>query len=288
MRFQICINLNKKYGKQLSLQVNKHHNISKEQEQAQVELLKALTATDPRQALTSLKESGQLALLIPEMEKAYDMCQQTRHHDGTVWEHTLRVVEKVPNKPLLRLTALLHDIGKVETKTIDENGVGHFYKHEQVGADMAGEIMWRLGFSHADIDYAQTLIEEHMRLKCFADFKFTNKRLRKLKWDVGDELLDDLLELCHADSCSCAPASQCPDLVPQLREALAVFQDEPSKLVLPVNGNDIMQIFGIEPGPKVKEYLTMVEDMVLENPEIGSSEIFNFLQKHKNDGTHGS
>jgi len=188
----------------------------------------------------------------------------------------------------MSITALLHDIGKIETKTVDENGVGHFYKHEQVGADMAGEIMWRLGFSHYDIDYVQTLIEEHMRLKCFADRKFTNKRLRKLKWDVGEDLLDDLLDLCHADSCSCAPASQCPDLVPQLREALAAFQDDPPKLVLPINGNDIMQIFGIEPGPKVREYLAMAEAMVLENPEIGRLEILGKLQKYKSDDANRS
>ena len=183
-------------------------------------LLTVLTTEKPSHGLNELRETGVMEIIIPDMMPTYNTWQ-TIHHHSFVWDHILRVVDKVPNKPLLRLAALLHDIGKPETLTVGENGATHFYGHEAVSAKMAETAMRDLKFSDEDIHYVKTLVKEHMRLGNYANSNPTRRALRRLLRDVGNDYFDDFLELCHADKTSCAEESQREDLASRVRAMLA-------------------------------------------------------------------
>ena len=99
-------------------------------ERIQTELVKLLTSPNP-QEMRKVYESGIADVVLPEFSRLMETTQENPHHCYTVREHTLRVLENVPNDKVLRLAALFHDIAKPVCKTVDEKGVAHFYGHPQ-------------------------------------------------------------------------------------------------------------------------------------------------------------
>ncbi len=102
-----------------------------------------------------------LAVVLPELAPMFGLCQHNPHHCYDVWEHTVRTVEAIPAQPVLRWTMLLHDSGKPHTYTIDEAGVGHFYGHPKVSAELAHQILMRLRAPNALRTQVETLVEFH-------------------------------------------------------------------------------------------------------------------------------
>ena len=117
------------------------------------ELLKILTAPNPVSGVRLLSETGLLYLVLPEVHNLWNFSQKSQWHTLDVFEHTLDVLQKMSvltPDPILRLAALLHDIGKAKTRTIDEDKHYHFYKHDLVGSEMAYEVCERLKLSNAN------------------------------------------------------------------------------------------------------------------------------------------
>src|SRR3712207_801724 len=94
------------------------------------------------EALTEMRNTGVLEMLFPSLQTLYNFPQNSPYHCYDLWEHTLHVVQSVPNDLILRLAAIFHDIGKPLTKTVDEKtGYYHFYGHEKKGAEIIGRIL---------------------------------------------------------------------------------------------------------------------------------------------------
>lgn len=98
-----------------------------------------------QQAAGILREYSEIvSVFLPEIKPAVGFCQHSPYHKYDVWEHTLHVIEKVPARPSLRLAALFHDLGKPSCFTLDHSGIGHFYGHADIGAQLAQTALRRL------------------------------------------------------------------------------------------------------------------------------------------------
>lgn len=133
--------------------------------------------------------------LIPELTLCFDFDQHSKYHKYDVYEHTVRAVDAVPAEDvLLRRVMLLHDLGKPVTFRLDEKGVGHFKTHAKVGAEIAGKVLKRLGYSSDTIDKMCELIHWHS-----VDM-FTEEEARQVLSELGAEKFVRLMEVKIADN----------------------------------------------------------------------------------------
>ena len=262
--------------------VNRLSIITKER--IQDELNKMLVCDNPVMALNLIKEIGAMKYIIPELEETYGL-KQNKYHFGDVWEHTLKVVENTRNDLVLRMAALLHDIGKIKTGTVDENGNLHFYRHEIVSSEMCDTILRRLKYSNDFIRKVQVLVKNHMRTKNFGKYcaYMKDKTLRKMQYELGDDMMK-CLELIDADNKAHAPEYCMPNQVENIVKRLKQFKEEGTSMEnykLPVNGNDVMKVLGIEPCAKVKECLYWLLKFAFNNPKISREELLTKIKQYE-------
>ena len=207
-----------------------------------------------------------LCQVIPQLTPLVGFDQKNAHHAYDVFTHTAHVVEAVPGDLPLRWAALLHDIGKPETFTLDDAGTGHFYGHAQVSADIADSILRQLKAPTQLREQVVLLIGLHMT-KLEPDKRLLRRRLSRL----GEETLLQLLCLQEADMGSKGtgiPAESAQ--FPQLRQLLAEIKAENACLSLKnlaVNGRDLMAlgITGKAIGNTLHNLLEQVMDEQLPN-----------------------
>lgn len=203
-----------------------------------------------------------LVVVVPEIGPTVGFQQNNSHHHLDVWEHTLAVVKAAPNVPVLRLAALLHDLGKPECHTVDEAGRGHFYGHAARSADIARDVMSRLRFSDDMRRRIVTLVEHHGDILTDAPSRRT---VRRMMASLGTDVFRDLLALRRADiaghkieTCghALAACAQFEALLAELEAEEACF----SLKDLVVRGGDIMELGyrGPEVGVKLRELLEAV------------------------------
>ena len=208
-----------------------------------------------------------LAQAIPELAPMVDFEQHSPHHTYDLYTHTAHVVEAVPDKLTLRWAALLHDIGKVPTFTLDENGRGHFHGHAEESARMADEILRRLKAPNALREHVVMLVAGHM-LPLEPDKKLLRRRLGKF----GKEAVYDLLTLQKADfSAKGTGVQEETDSFAKVEALLGEIAQEDACLTvsdLALNGRDILAL-GVEPGAHVGACMTFllnqVQDELLPN-----------------------
>lgn len=235
------------------------------QERIRDEICKTLVTDHPAQGLKLLYEAGLLAYILPEVE-ALRGVEQPPHHKLDVYEHTLLVVQMVPVCLEVRLAALLHDIAKPATKTIDDRGNSHFYEHEDVGAEMARDILRRLRFGNETVEYVSKIIKLHMRVNGYSS-KWSNGSVRRLFVDAGD-VLDDLLDLAIADGASDrherreAVEARIDELRERIAHVQALAMQQP--LTPPLNGDELMALFNRPAGPWLKPLKRHLHDLVIE------------------------
>ena len=241
------------------------------------ELRKMLLSERPARALTLLDAGGLMETLLPEVFACHGV-EQGSYHTHDVFGHTLLVVQKTVEvaRPdlVLRLAALLHDVGKPRTATPD----GAFHGHAEVGAEMAREALARLRFSNAEIDRVARLVQLHLRPVFYAS-EWGDGAVRRLARDAGD-LLWTLMALARADvAASAYPFSRKLDeLEARLRAALS---ETPSRMRIPIRGGDIMRIRGLSPGPEVGRIKTALEELVLEGTLPPDREaLLDYLRLH--------
>lgn len=239
------------------------------QERITDELNKILVCKNPCIGLEFIRTTGLLEYVLPEFVETVTM-GQNKFHFGTVWEHTLAVVNQVEPKLENRLAALFHDIGKIKTKSIDENGNVHFYQHELKSADLTEVILTRMKYPTDTIKLAKKAIINHMRTKSFGDgCNVKDKSLRKLQYVLGNDI-DLCLDVIDADNKSHAIEYCMPNQVSLIKSTLEKMRNDGldcTFIKLPINGNDIMQILNIEPSSVVKEIIKKLTDLYISNPK---------------------
>lgn len=129
-------------------------------ERIQTELVKLVTSGHP-EFLKKAWELGITKVILPEFDRAMESEQNNPNHAYSVGEHTLKVMQNVPPDKVMRLAALFHDLGKVDTKTTDEQGVDHFYGHPEVSAQIAAGVFNRLKFDNDTKTKVCRLVETH-------------------------------------------------------------------------------------------------------------------------------
>ena len=233
-------------------------------ERIREEFVKILLCARVLPALEMLRETGLLDVFAPELA-AMNGVTQNIYHIYDVWTHTIKIVEAIPARMgiILRLAALLHDVGKPSTKSTDENGAVHFYHHEREGAQIARRMMQRLKFSNSEIDEVAFLISMHLRVGEYRK-QWSDAAVRRLIRDAGDHL-DDLILLTQADKAASNPRTSNVDLA-ALRHHIAAVRDKLAgqRITSPLDGREIIKLLGIDPGPQVKEVKNYLENLIIE------------------------
>jgi len=240
------------------------------------ELIKIIMSERGADGIEMLRELCLLKYIIPELEEGYGV-SQNKHHIYEVYEHSLRSLryacERGFNK-YVRLAALLHDIGKPRTK----RGKGlnaTFYNHEIVGAKMTNRLLNRLKFSKKDIEKIVKLVRYH--LFYYNVDEVGESSVRRLVRQVGLENIDELLEVRMADRIGSGVPKAEPYKLRHLRYIIEkVSQDPISVTKLKVNGEDVMKILKIKPGPKIGQVLDVLLGYVLNEPKKNKRD---FLEK---------
>lgn len=249
-------------------------------ERIHIELTKLLLSGHPEEIRTAC-ELGVTKVVLPEFDKMMETEQNNRHHMYTVGEHSIRVVQEVPPTEALRWAALLHDVGKPDTKFSDDAG-DHFYQHNQVGEKMAGGILRRLKFDNATIDRVKRLVLWH-------DYgmggQVTLKSFRRSLSKMGADLFPDYVCLKRADI-----LAQSSYMREEKLESLEVLKGYYKKIQeekqclslkeLAVTGRDLIEQ-GMEPGRDIGEMLSYLLECVLEEPEQNQKEILLQLARER-------
>lgn len=250
-------------------------NISKER--IREELNKILLADNPSKGFYLIRDLCLLNDIIPEMRLCVNFKQRNPYHNSDVFNHTMSVLDKTKKDLIIRLSALLHDIGKPECFTLDEEGIGHFYNHNNVSADIAEEVLKRLKYDNKTIKSVKILVKEHMT----KHNDLSDKGIKRLIKRVEEENLSRLFDLQRADVKGSKPPydmSQIDYLTGRCNEILNEKQPLNVK-DLGINGYDLMNM-GIKPGKEIGEILEYLLDIVLENPKSNDKEkLINIVEK---------
>lgn len=211
-----------------------------------------------------LHDSGVLAVVLPELDATVDFSQEAGRRHKDVWEHTKQVVLQSSARPLVRWSALLHDIGKVPTRVLLPDGRVTFHRHPEVGARMFDPIARRFDFGRAERREIRFLILHHLRANAYEP-GWTDAAVRRFDLEMGQHL-EALIDLSLADVTSRRPgrkeeaARNVEALVARIKAVRELDARVPP--LPPGLGNAIMEAFAIPPSRRVGELRKLCEDAI--------------------------
>ncbi|MFH1950748.1 MAG: CCA tRNA nucleotidyltransferase [Pseudomonadota bacterium] len=244
-------------------------------ERIREELIKILMAPRPSRAFNIMVRTGLLKEFFPELLEGY-LKRQNHYHRYTILKHIMETVDHIKPDPVLRLTALLHDIAKPRVRTKTE-GKWRFHGHEKASALLAEEILDRLRFSHELTKKVINLIRHHM---IGYDSGWSDAAVRRLIRRVGVEQISDLLAFRRADILAHGLKSENPRISNELEKRVReeIRRQAPIRREdLAVDGNVVMEITGLSPGPTVGKILKELNEKVLDHPELNNREDLSAL-----------
>ncbi|CAB4331286.1 unannotated protein [freshwater metagenome] len=244
------------------------------------EFIKLLMSPNPRIGITILVDTGLAAMVLPEIPKLRLEIDEHHHHKD-VYEHSITVLEQAiaqeerlggPNL-VIRLAALLHDIGKPKTRNLIEGGGVSFHHHEVVGARLTKARLKALRFDNETIDAVETLVALHLRFHGYGDGEWTDSAVRRYVRDSG-ELLVHLHVLTRAD-CTTRNAKKADRLARtydglEARIAKLAEEEELSKIRPDLDGAQVMQLLGIKPSADVGKALDFLMELRMEHGPLGA------------------
>lgn len=242
------------------------------------EFSKMITSEKPSYYLLLLEESGILDVIFPELKRTVGFVQFSPYHDKTLFDHLICVMDYVKPDLSLRLAALFHDISKVDTLSIGEDGRGHFYGHEILGADLVEEILKKYRLPNKTIEKVKILILDHMKVHA----EMSDKALRRQIKRVGRENVLDLYDLLIAD-CKATRIDRDASFIINRKNRVKELLDEKemkTEKFLEINGNDIKSL-GFSEGKLIGEILKELENLVLEDPEKNNrAYLIEYIEKN--------
>jgi poly(A) polymerase len=257
------------------------------------EFIKILMSKNPRTGITLLVETGLAEIVLPEIPKLRLEIDEHHHHKD-VYEHSITVLEQAishedrlggPNL-IIRLAALLHDIGKPKTRNLIAGGGVSFHHHEIVGARLTKTRLKNLRFDGDTIDQVETLVALHLRFHGYGDGEWTDSAVRRYVRDAGD-LLVHLHVLTRAD-CTTRNAKKAERLAKtydalEARIAKLMEEEELSKIRPDLDGAQVMKLLDIKPSAAVGKALDYLLELRLENGPLGeeraTEELLNWWSK---------
>ncbi len=252
-------------------------------ERIRTELEKLVVSEHPEK-LTEAYQLGLLDIFLPELSKCMECVQNNPHHCYTVGGHILHSVMAVRRDRILRLTMLLHDVGKPRVKTTDENGIDHFHGHVPASAEMADSILRRLKYDNDTRKKVTALVAWHDR-----QLGDTKARVRRNVAELGTELFPLLLEVKRADVAAQSDYQRAEKLA-RIDAWEKTYQEilEAGDCLcirdLAVGGKDLMET-GIRPGQQMGQILQSMLEEVLRHPSHNTAE---WLLNHLELGTPGA
>ncbi len=247
------------------------------------EFSKLIVAPDPGPALWGLIETGLVDQFLPEL-RVLAMAQDPIHRHKDVLAHSVAVTQKASPRLRLRLAALLHDVGKPDTREFGKRGVS-FHHHEVVGARMARDRLRALRYPKDLVKDVQQLVFLHLRPHTLK-MGWTDSAVRRYVRDAG-HLLEDLNELvrCDVTTGNEKRARAIQSRIDELEERIETLreQEEIASLRAPINGNDVIDYLGVEPGPIVGEIMGMLLERRIEEGEYSAAEAFAMVRSFARD-----
>lgn len=235
-------------------------------ERIREELVKLITSDHPERMI-DLYEAGATKVFLPEFDLCMETPQTNPYHCYDVGRHIVASMCAIRNDPLLRITMLLHDIAKPATRTVEENGTDHFFRHPEESAVMGRTILKRLKFDNRTIRRATALIRYHdMHL----GKKPTHASMRRMMHILGREDFPLLIEVVAADNAAKSPAMQEKKKeelthIQTLYEDILAAGDAVELKDLVIDGGDLISL-GIGEGREVGRILDLLMEDVLDTP----------------------
>ena len=234
-------------------------------ERIAAELEKLLVSPHPEK-LKMAYECGITAVILPEFDRCMETAQNNPHHKYSVGEHTIVSIGNARPDRILRYTMLMHDMGKPSCKTTDEQGIDHFYGHQEVSAQMANDILRRLKSDNETRRSVSKLVRYH-DLTC----GLTGKSVRKAISLIGEDLFPLYLEVKDADTRAQSDFrfQEKMDYLEEVRLLYRKILEEGDCLSLKdlaVNGKDLIAA-GMKPGREIGEVLGAMYRDVIDDPE---------------------
>jgi poly(A) polymerase len=262
-------------------------------ERVRDEFTKMLMSKNPRTGITILVETGLAEIVLPEIPKLRLEIDEHHHHKD-VYEHSITVLEQAishedrlggPNL-IIRLAALLHDIGKPKTRNLIPGGGVSFHHHEIVGARLTKSRLKALRFDGDTIEQVETLVALHLRFHGYGDGEWTDSAVRRYVRDAGD-LLIHLHVLTRAD-CTTRNAKKAERLAKtydglEARIAKLMEEEELSRIRPDLDGAQVMKLLDIKPSAAVGKALDYLLELRLEHGPLGeeraTEELLNWWSK---------
>jgi tRNA nucleotidyltransferase (CCA-adding enzyme) len=246
------------------------------------EFIRIIMSDRPMEGLELAYELDVLRFVLPELEKGLDV-KQNQAHSYTVWEHALRSLKHSAKRGWgleVRLSALLHDVGKPATrKWAPEKKDWTFHGHDVVGGKIAKKILENLKFSKKQIDKITKLVRWHL---FFSDTeKITLSAVRRMIRNVGKENIWDLMNLRASDRIGTGRPKEHPYRFRKYKAMVEEAMRDPVTVkMLKINGSRIMEITKENAGPKIGYVLHALLEEVLDDPNLNTSE---YLEKRTNE-----
>lgn len=246
------------------------------------ELCKILISDNPSQGIEILKETNMLSIILPEINNLVEYTPLCNNHNRNVFTHTLKVLDNTYANLNLRLSALFHDIGKINTLTALPNGHHYFPGHSEEGAKMVINVLKRLKFDNLTIQSISAIIKHHLVLN--VSYMPTDGEIKRLINNVGKENIFILFDLQRAD------INALWDPIPFLKKVdfmenrvrFILNNNEPLTLKdLDIDGKTLINELNILPGKEVGIILNKLLEDVLDNKNLNNKDcLINLAKKY--------